>query len=333
MATFTQKRNEHLDAYFYDPLLQMSYAERLIVSVVSNSWMIVYMVGAAIFLLADIEWMLHRSVPQEYLPGSGEPEGNLAFYLSPRARRAIISAYNKATVLGGGFFLNLARVLSETRSIGEMLARLGVDAREFNAKLDVYLGRDLVSYKDKERLLAEVEYLVFAAFENRGSAGRSINNMDLFAAVGGGKNEQLILLFETFEINGGLLRGVVLFGRSADRASLSFRRIRRQWHELAADEYFVDSILELEKKHKVYVMHDAVRAAMRYREERFPGESSLGSVRDLIRDAAIYVSLKGDNIVRSDDVTHALEEGAARATKGAVPSSLEEPGAKQIYGK
>jgi len=177
----------------------------------------VYVVGTATLLLADIQWafwlgvlnflylldrLLHYARPQEYLPEYGGEHGNIARYFTPRARRAVISAHSRSSILGGGFFLNLARILSETKPAVEMLARLGVDHKEFGSKIDAYVNKETASYRNEERLLGEVEYLTLVAFGNRRRGQRSIDYADLFAALGGVKNEQAVSLFGVFEING-----------------------------------------------------------------------------------------------------------------------------------
>lgn len=216
------------EIYFRDPLLVMSYGGRLTARIVMNVWMIVHVAATATLILSDISWVFWFGVinalylldrllrfgdADRTLTEGHENVGNIVLYLSPRARRIIVSAYNKAAVVGGGFFLNLARLLTETKSARGMLARLEVGKEEFDVKLDEYLSRESASFKDKQRLINEVEHLVFAAFSARESGQQFIDHVDLFAALGSVESEQLTSLFHLFDVDENALRRASVFGR------------------------------------------------------------------------------------------------------------------------
>jgi len=336
MFSFSRKKSEYGNIYFRDPLLEMGYLGRFTVRVITNAWVIVHVVVTVVFLLTDIPWafwlgvlsslylldrLLHYSRPEEYLPSEGDEYGNLALYLSPRAKRSVISAYNRAIILGGGFFLNLLRALSETKSILEMLARLEINDKEFNAKLDVYLGKDLVSYRDKERLLGEIEQLIFVAFSNREKGQRNIDYADLFVALGDTDNEQLVSLFRVFEINGESLRGVASFGKLINRFKpFHNKHLLKSSYNLFKDVDLGDDeqisaiervlfrkVLELEKKYKIFVVYSSVITAVKLAEKYFHDKPILNSAENLMSQAVIYVSKRGDDIVRSDDILATAE--------------------------
>jgi len=214
--------------YYRDPLILMSYSGRLGARIITNVWIIIHVAATVILVLSDVGWafwlgglnaaylldrLLHYSDGDRVLPQGGEDAGNIASYLSPRARRVVISAYNKASIVGGGFFLNLARSLTETKSVQGMLLRLEVGRGEFEAKLDSYLGKEVAAYKDKERLLGELEQLVFAAFHAREEEQRFIDYADLFAALGSVGSEELTSLFHLFDVDENSLHRAAVFGR------------------------------------------------------------------------------------------------------------------------
>ena len=214
--------------YYRDSLMLMSYGERLTARIITNVWVIVHVASTVILILSDVGWAFWLGVLNTFylldrlfrysdgdrvLPeGDGGVE-NLASYLSPRARRVIISAYNKSSVIGGGFFLNLARSLTEMKSIQGMLLRLEVGRGEFEAKLDLYLGKEVAAYKDSGRLLNELEQLIFSAFNAREQGQKFIDYADLFAALGSVESEELTSLFHLFDIDGNSLHRAAVFGR------------------------------------------------------------------------------------------------------------------------
>jgi len=248
-------------------------------------------------LLYLLDRLMHYDKPEVEVPEDGEPEGNLALYLTPRARRAVVSAYSKATVLGGGFYLNLARILSENRPVLEMLKRLGVDEKEFNSKLDAYLIKDLVSYRDKERLHAEIESLLFAAFNIDKGGKSAIDYADLFAALGYIENEQTNLLFRVFELSGETLEYVSFFGRRS-----GLRLFKKRSKNLSYKDIVMSGVLELERKFKVYITYGAIYSAINIASQSSSGENVFIVTIALLRGASQYVSALGDNIVNSDDV-------------------------------
>ena len=213
--------------YYRDPLILMSYSGRFTARIITNAWVIIHVAATAILVLSDVGWafwlgglnalylldrLLRYSDGDRVLPEGNEDAGNLASYLSPRARRVVISAYNKASIMGGGFFLNLARSLTEMKSVQGMLLRLEVGRGEFEAKLDLYLGKDIAAYKDRDRLLGELEQLVFAAFHVRGQGQRFIDYADLFAALGSVGSEELTSLFHLFDVDENSLHRPAVFG-------------------------------------------------------------------------------------------------------------------------
>ena len=220
------------ETYFREPLLSMSYGGRLAVRVIMNAWVIIHVVATITFILSDVHWIfwlgilnalylldrfLRHNDADRVLPQNDSDAGNVSLFLSPRAKRLIVTAYGRASIMGGGFFLNLAKDLIETKAAQEMLARLEVSKQEFSAKLDEYLGKETVSYRDKERLRREVEQLALAAFYSRETAERFIDFADLFAALGRVESEEIKSLFQLFEIDSDSLHKSAVFGRFSRR--------------------------------------------------------------------------------------------------------------------
>lgn len=342
-ALLTGKKSEAEYVNFYDPLLHMSYFERLTFRVVTNTWVIVHVTGTIMLLLTDVRWafwfgvlnslylmdrFFHYGSPKETFSAGVEEFGNIARFLPPRARRVIVSSYNNAVVSGGGFFLNLAGILTETRPVIEMLARLGIDHKEFKAKADVYLGRDTPSHKDKNHLLHEVEQLVFATFGSRRLDQESIDYSDLFAALGAIDNEQIISLFSIFEIDAASLSSVRTFGKEKSFighmkiiSGLAERKVRKIYEGVPADaigkedteRILTYKVLELERTHGVFVLYSAISAAIDLSQRYFSPQPILRTSEILLHRAALYVSDRGDDIVRGEDIMSVLEETAKQS--------------------
>ena len=311
-----KKTNESRDVFFADRLLRLDYVGRLMVRIITNSWMIVQATVTVVLLLTDVEWafwlgMLSLLYLADWLVHFSKPAGslltldkfgNLALCLSPRARRVVVSAYNKATILGGGFYLNLARVLSETKTVSEMLLRLGVDRKEFNGKLDAYLVKDLVSYRDRDRLAGEIERLAFAALENKDDDQEYIDYADLFAALGSIYNEQVNSLFKVFELTEESLLHAVPFGRVAGGAGFFRMKFRHAGDGVVTRDAFSYAVLSIERRYGVHVPYSSIKTAVSCAEKYFSGGPTPDVAKRLIERTAAYVSKRGDDIVRDEDV-------------------------------
>jgi len=214
--------------YYRDPLMSMSYGSRLTARILMNAWVVVHVSATTILILSDVGWVfwlgmlntfylldrvLRYGDGNKVLPADNKDAENLAHYLSPRARRLIVSSCNKALVVGGGFFLNAARSLTEVRSVQNMLNRLEVNRDEIDAKLDAYLAKESASHKKKKTLLNEIERLLLAAFYARADGQRFIDYADLFAALGSVGSKELDAVFDLFEVDEGSLQRAAIFGR------------------------------------------------------------------------------------------------------------------------
>lgn len=225
--------------YFYDPVLAMSYTGRLTARMVSHAWVAVHAAITFITLLSDIQWVFWFGVMStlyllDQLAHFGRPDydmsvhreaENTALFLTPRARQALITAYNRASLSGGSFFLHAARTLVDDRSVVHSLARLEVRKEELIGYLEGEISRQTGSMRRRERLLAEAEHLAVAAYTARTGADRYLDSASLFAALGAVGDERLGAMFNLLDIRGEDLRQAVIFERLRRRRRGFSRRI------------------------------------------------------------------------------------------------------------
>jgi len=225
--------------HFNEPVLGMSYVGRFSSRVIMSAWIIVHTSATIIFILSDVPsvfWLgfinaiylldrlsRYRDADQE-IPSKAEDVDNLAYYITPRAKRMLVGAFNKASMLGGGLYLNVALVLLDTKPIQKMLARMEIKREEFEAKLNSYLSKETTSNKDKNRLLSEAETLVITAFNARDAGQKNIDYADLFAALGGVNDENVKSLLHLFDADGDTLRRAAIFGRLSRMSAAQFRK-------------------------------------------------------------------------------------------------------------
>jgi ATP-dependent Clp protease ATP-binding subunit ClpC len=227
---FQKKTESNLDkkmVFFREPLLETSYASRIIVRVFINVWLIVQVAATVTFIMSDIDslfWigvlsglylfnrLIHFGHADHIFTDGRVKDENVALYVTPRAKKAIVLAYDKASILGGSFSLHLTKVLTETSSIQEVLNRLEIKRDEFATKLDEYLKKQRGIKKSRDLLIKEVENLVLSAFYKRKKYQRFINQTDLFVALGISDDDNTKALFSVFEIDPNDLDQVVVFG-------------------------------------------------------------------------------------------------------------------------
>ena len=235
---------------FDEPLLRMNYAGRFLVRIASNAWLVVLLVATLVLLMSDIEWLFWLGVLLLFylvdrLFHSGEADGsfleagsksiNLNYYLTPRARRTLIGVYDHTLLIGGNFFINLAQALVASREVKEVLLRLEVSSVELEAKLDDY-GKRLKKYKTPSQvLLSEIEKLVVTAASQRTGNQRFVEPVDLFAALAGSEDSEILSLFNLFNIKAGDLFRAAVFVRLYRRRLIelprkAFRKLLSSYH-------------------------------------------------------------------------------------------------------
>lgn len=208
---------------FTDRFFEMGYAGRLATRVLTYAWISIQIIATLIFILkfSDVPWIFWLGVLSALYLVDRALHYNKAthhdFYLTPKAHRALASAYDKVSLLGGNFPLVLARVLIEEREVREVLSRLEINNKDFRAKAEEYANRKIGVKEDLRRVRAGIGELVSAAFNQRKPGQEDIAPVDLFAALGESRDENLNTLFNLFEINSGELARAVVFGRMARR--------------------------------------------------------------------------------------------------------------------
>ncbi len=227
--------------YFYEPLLQMGQGTRFTVRIIIKVWLVVYVFTTATLLISDIPWLswlgalnalylvdrlLHYNQPDSNIPKDGGG-GNVADYITPRAKRAIVLAYDRASLLGGGVILHIAKVLVDTAPIQELLTRLEVDRDEFVTKLDARILGDAAKKRNRQELINKVEALALTAYAGRGRYQRFIDRVDLFTSLGDVGDESFSTLMGLFEINKGGLNHAAVFARLRRKTIFSLRRLKQ----------------------------------------------------------------------------------------------------------
>lgn len=219
---------------FNDELFLMSYAGRLTVRVITYAWFTIQLIVTVIFLFgfSDVPWLFWLGVLSAlYLVDRGvhynqathslrdrhlDKEG-LELYLTPRAKRALVSAYDKISLLGGNFPLVLTRVLLQEKEVREVLGRLEINSKDFVAKTEEYANRKIGVKEDLKRVRAQIEQLALVAFNQRKPGQDFIEPVNLFAALGAYRDENLQTLFNLFEIDAGELDRAIVFSRASKR--------------------------------------------------------------------------------------------------------------------
>ena len=145
---------------FTDRLFTMNYASRMAVRVISYAWTSIQITATLFFLLrfSDVPWIfwlgvlsalylvdrgIHHNKAAHSLLDRHMDKETLESYLAPRAKRILVSAYDKTSILGGVFSLVLARALLEEGEVKELLSRMEVSYKDFIAKTEEYANRKI----------------------------------------------------------------------------------------------------------------------------------------------------------------------------------------------
>jgi len=213
---------------FSEPFVQMGYTSRLIFRIATNAWFIIQTTATAIFLLSDIKSLFlvgvfsalilldrltHYKMADHSILDRHKPTRNIARYISPRTKRMLSVAHDKAILSGSLYSLHLIRVLADTSSVKEVLTRLEIEYGEFVGKLDGILlkGRER-GYVDVS-ISNEIQEVVISAYKNRTGHQRFITPVDIFVELNNKKHDEVRAFFDFFEINPSDLRQAAVFGR------------------------------------------------------------------------------------------------------------------------
>lgn len=199
---------------FNDSFLEMTYAGRFISHVVISIWTTIHIITTAILLLSDIEvlfWVgvvnalyfvnraIHYSQADYEISPQTREVKNISRFITPRAKKLIITSFNKSVISGGRFSLNFMMESLENRSIRKIIADLNVSPEEFIGKLESHISKDIGEKQERGTVMRDVEKLVTLAFDSLESDKKFVDYMDLFVALHKLEDSPTVL-FELFDI-------------------------------------------------------------------------------------------------------------------------------------
>jgi|GEM_PF-2762249 hypothetical protein len=205
------------DLYFRYPVLDLTFWQRFLGRIGGAIINIVLLVLAAVALLSNIPGLMVLGVPAavylvlrfggRWVGGwrsrSRFKGGNLVEFVTPRAKKMILSAYDRSAFLGGSFALHLTRELVEEPIVVRVLRGLGINRDELVSKLEGYLLEERGVRETNIWRQARVEEIVVRAFILQDEKKDPITPFHLFMALPYADNERVRRLF-------------VLFGLGAD---------------------------------------------------------------------------------------------------------------------
>lgn len=227
----------------------MSHLARFSLRLVIYSFYIILATGTATLLISDISRLFwagillflflisrvfhlgdgERSIIElfRYLPRLSRREAaqkgekfekkfNAADYLTSGSFSILERAYDKALVVGGDVYLYLIKFLVQLPDIKKGLARLDVEARDFELKIDELIkGEENKNIKNsKEELFLKIEALAKLAFLDAvGAKNKFVEPVNFFSALGGANDVNINKLFNLFDINSADLGKAMLFSR------------------------------------------------------------------------------------------------------------------------
>ncbi|MEK7087010.1 MAG: hypothetical protein AAB935_01995, partial [Patescibacteria group bacterium] len=215
--------------YFRSPRLNLSAAGEFLVKLVNYSAYIVLMAVALLFLLGDVprlKWfgilfalfladrLLHLNEAERSLAELKGEKINLALAITPSFYRVLSFAFRQSLLTGQNFYLVLLKELLKRNDAKEALKRLSVSYEEFSGKLTAQLNEPLVDKVSRDEVLAKIELLVIAAYENALETNEKfIEPRNLLTALALSKEGGVLKLLEFFNIDSLDLREALIFGR------------------------------------------------------------------------------------------------------------------------
>ena len=214
--------NKKYEVYFADPRLSMTLPGRLIVRVSGYVAYLVLVATDFTFLISDVPWvralgiflilflidrLLHLGEPDKHLnelPESGRI--NLAGYVRPKVFSAIEKAFDRSSISGRNFFLEVIRQFLDFPEIEDGLKRLDVKPDEFRQKIESLLseGDGESGHLSKKERSEKIEELISRAFlEALDARHRFIESSDVFSVVPLVEDGMVKRIFNTFSIEAG----------------------------------------------------------------------------------------------------------------------------------
>ncbi len=214
--------------YFKEPRFELTKGGEFLTRLVTYSAYIGLTAATIILLFSDISslrWLavllalylidraLHFSEAEKSLHELKGEKVNLANVLAPAAYRILNYTFRKASMVNLSFQLILLKELMNRGELRKVLKRLSVSPQEFLDKVEEYLegAQEKVAQK---KLLKLIEKLVIAAYQNAVATNeRFIEPRNLFVALSGAEDKNIVKLFELFNITQKDLQEAVVFSR------------------------------------------------------------------------------------------------------------------------
>ncbi len=139
---------------------------------------------------------------------------NIASYFGLPALHSLEKAAERAEILGGNYFLNLADLLVRHKDVREGLFRMGVPLDELEQKIKESLANSRKNKPTQKEVVGAAEKIGITAFE----AGLKtqeffISLPDLFSALAVSEDEEIDKIFMLFGIEPDDLENSLIFGR------------------------------------------------------------------------------------------------------------------------
>ncbi len=223
----TLMSEEKGEVYLKDPRFGMTFVGRGLVRVASYVGYLFLAAVAITFLFSGIDGLLYIGLllvlffldysihfkradkPLSDLPKKGVI--NLATFITPQTFLVLEKAFDRSVLKKTNFFLEAARQLVNFKSIKEGLERMDVKPEEFIQKIEELL---ILTEGQGEKELKEADLQILAKGAFEGALARRhkfILPVDLFSTLGSLEDEEVLRLFNLFDIEkGDLEKALVL---------------------------------------------------------------------------------------------------------------------------
>lgn len=228
--------------FLENPRLKMNIAGQFILKSIASCGYVLFVIAIFTFLLSDIKWLFwlgilgllfladnlfhsrqaDSSLTLINFKNAGSFKINITQYLTPASFSILEQARNEAFTLNKNFFLCLSKFLFNNRDIQEMLARLDVQPKEFEQKINNLLEKNILAIKNtKEILFNQIENLLKKAFEiSLSNNEKFIEPRDIFVALSFIGDGGIARIFNLFSISGEDVEKTLVFARFRNKIKL-----------------------------------------------------------------------------------------------------------------
>lgn len=235
--------NKNMVNYYFDePLIKLNIFGRLLVKVVKLSFLIIIGVTTPILIFSDLNilrWLgiliglffvdrlIHlgqgeRSIGE--LSFIKKKKINIALYMRPIAKEALINAYHKIQITGQNFELTLLKEMLKEKETQEIFKRLEVKEEELLNKIDDYLKQFNKSV-DNETIKTTITNIARQSLIEAIATQESfINLSNVLAALMTSTEPTIIKLLDFFNLKSNDFRAAAIFGHF-QRSWISFKKL------------------------------------------------------------------------------------------------------------